>query len=572
MLEHLSINSLGVIEETTVELDPGFTVVTGETGAGKTMVVTALNLLLGARADAGAIRAGDAKSIVEAGFVLPPSHGSAIAAEEAGAIFDDDTDSRHLVVTRSITASGSGTRSRATAGGRGVPVALLSEIGEYAVAIHGQSDQLRLKSTSAQRHALDSFGGKPIAQMLEQYRETYRQLQEVSRYLQELITQAQERALEAENLQRSLEEIDDANIEEFEDDELQAQIKRLESAEEFRHAAHISTTALSGDDNDLDAPSAESLVELARQTIAQTPGELAELVAIRERLTAVGIELADITAEISQFASSLTEDGPYALNQAQSRLAELNRLKKLYGPELADVLAWATEQRPRLEELHGDTDRIEYLTEQEQQLRETLADQGAQLTALRQAAGVKLGEQVTEELHGLLMPTAEFSVAIRPADTPGPHGFDDIALLLQPHPGADPRPLGKGASGGELSRIMLALEVVLADTDPVPTFIFDEIDAGVGGEAAVQIGKRLARLATRVQVIVVTHLPQVAAYASKHLRVNKDPDVEAGFTTSDVKALEGDERVAELARMLAGHADSSSAREHARELLEASYA
>lgn len=572
MLEHLSINSLGVIEETTVELDPGFTVVTGETGAGKTMVVTALNLLLGARADAGAIRAGDTKAAVEAGFVLPPEHRAITAAQEAGAVLDEDNDLRHLVITRSITASGSGTRSRATAGGRGVPVALLSEIGESAVAIHGQSDQLRLKSVSAQRRALDAYGGQPVAETLATYRRTYTQLQEVTQQLDLLVTQAQERALEAENLQRSLEEIDNADIQDNEDEDLKERIKRLESAEEFRNAARISTTALSGDDHDLDAPSAESLVEIARQTIQQAPGELEELEEITHRLSSVGIELADITAEISRFASSLEEDGPLALNQAQSRLAELNRLMKLYGPELSDVQAWADQQRPRLDELHGDTERIEYLTEQQQELTEQLKAHGNALTALREEAGHRLGEQVTEELHGLLMPTARFSVDITPADQPGPHGFDDIALLLQPHPGSDPRPLGKGASGGELSRIMLALEVVLADTDPVPTFIFDEIDAGVGGEAAVQIGKRLARLARRVQVIVVTHLPQVAAYANKHLRVNKAPNVEAGFTTSDVTELTGDDRVSELARMLAGHADSTSAREHARELLETSTA
>lgn len=572
MLEHLSINSLGVIEETTVELDPGFTVVTGETGAGKTMVVTALNLLMGARADAGAIRAGDAKATVEAGFILPPEHRSIAAAQEAGAVVDDEGENTHLVITRSISASGSGTRSRATAGGRGVPVALLAEIGERAVAVHGQSDQLRLKSLTAQRRALDAFGGTPVTDALVLYRQTYTQLNEVTHQLEDLVTQAQERALEAENLQRSLEEIDDATIQDNEDDEIQQRIKRLESAEEFRTAARISTTALSGDDNNLDAPSAESLVEAARQAIAQTPGEVDELADISRRLKSLGIELADITAEISQFASSLDEEGPMALNQAQSRLAELNRLKKLYGPDLADVLRWAEQQRPRLDELHGDTERIEYLTQQQQQLTNQLAEHGAQLTALRHQAGQQLGEQVTQELHGLLMPTAQFSVSITPAEQPGPHGLDDIALLLQPHPGSEPRPLGKGASGGELSRIMLALEVVLADTDPVPTFIFDEIDAGVGGEAAVQIGKRLARLAERVQVIVVTHLPQVAAYANKHLRVNKAPNVEAGFTTSDVSELTGDDRVSELARMLAGHADSTSAREHARELLETSTA
>lgn len=572
MLDHLSINSLGVIEETTVELDPGFTVVTGETGAGKTMVVTALNLLLGARADAGAIRAGDSKAAVEAGFILPADHDAIQAAEEAGAVLDEEDGQRHLVVTRSITASGSGTRSRATAGGRGVPVALLSQIGEHAVAIHGQADQLRLKSVTAQRHALDSFGGTKIANALTAYQLTYRTLQEVTRELEELKTQAQERALEAENLQRSLEEIDNANIQDAEDEELQDRIKRLESSEEFREIAYVSTAALSGDDHNLDAPSAESLVELARQTIAQAPGTVEELEDIRKRLTSLGIELADITAEISRFASSLDDEGPAALNRAQSRLAELNRLKKLYGPDLADVTRWAAHQRPRLEELHGDTDRIQELTEQEQELTQRLSEQGQELTALRQTAGDELGARVTEELHGLLMPTATFSVAVNPTDEPGPYGFDEIALLLQPHPGSGPRPLGKGASGGELSRIMLALEVVLAATDPVPTFIFDEIDAGVGGEAAVQIGRRLARLAQHVQVICVTHLPQVAAYADKHLRVNKAPNVEAGFTTSDVIELLGEDRISELARMLAGHADSVSAREHAKELLETSHA
>lgn len=570
MLEHLTIHSLGVIDQTSVELDPGFTVVTGETGAGKTMVVTALNLLLGARADSGAIRAGDTKATVEAGFRLPPNHHSVKIAEEAEAIIDNDGDSSHLVISRSISASGTGARSRATAGGRGVPVALLGQMGEHTVAIHGQAEQLRLKSLTAQRHALDAYGGKPLENALGTYQASYAKLQSTSQELELLITQEQERALEAENLQRSLEEIDKADIQGHEDEEIQERIKRLESAEEFRHIARVSTSALSGDDSDLDAPSAESLVEIARQIVFQHPGDVSELEEISNRLTSVGIEIADITAEISRFSSSLDEDGPAALNQAQSRLAELNRLKKFYGPDLTDVIQWAIEQRVRLEELQTDSDRIAELTEEKALLTAQLEADAAKLTALRQKAGQSLGEQVTQELHGLLMPSAQFSVSVTPAVKPGPHGFDDITLLLQPHPGSEPRPLGKGASGGELSRIMLALEVVLADTDPVPTFIFDEIDAGVGGEAAVQIGKRLARLAQKVQVIVVTHLPQVAAFADKHLRVNKASNVEAGFTTSDVSELTGEDKVSELARMLAGHAESVSARQHAQELIETS--
>src|SRR5699024_3156169 len=267
--------------------------------------------------------------------------------------------------------------------------------------IHGQSDQLQLKSTTAQRHALDSYGGKSIAKALAAYRQTYTSLQEVSNQLQELIHQAQERALEAENLQRSLEEIDKANIQDDEDEEVQERIKRLESAEEFRDAARMATTALSGDDYNLDASSAESLVEAARQVIAQAPGQVEKLEEIGKRLTSVGIELADITAEISQFASSLDDEGPAALNQAQSRLAELNRLKKLYGPELADVIRWAEEQRPRLDELHGDTDRIEYLEQEQQKLTDRLQQEGTELTSLRQKAGERLDNGVTTDLRSL---------------------------------------------------------------------------------------------------------------------------------------------------------------------------
>lgn len=572
MLEHLSINSLGVIEETTVEFDPGFTAVTGETGAGKTMVITALNLLLGARADAGAIRSGQPRASVEAGFTVAPDHVSVTAVEEAGGVADHEGDTAHLIISRAITASGGSTRSRATAGGASVPVALLGQLGEHSVAVHGQSDQLRLKSPAAQRHAVDSFGGQQLAGILEDYQQKYRRLNTVREQIHELTTQAQERAREAENLQRSLTEIDEAQPTPGEEEELHAHIRRLENVESLREAAGEAHVHLSGSDYDLNAASAESLVEAARQAVLQAPGDEPELLEAAKRLAETGIQLADISAELSAFSSSLDDEGPHALNAAQSRLAELNRLMKLYGPEISDVLEWAETHRGRLDELQSDTDMIEQLEDEQEELTGVVQDLGQQLTSIRTQTAQLLSEKVTEELHGLLMPTAQFLVSIEPLEEPGPFGLDDIALLLQPHPGSDPRPLGKGASGGELSRIMLALEVVLADTDPVPTFVFDEIDSGVGGEAAVQIGQRLARLAEKVQVIVVTHLPQVAAYADRHVRVNKSPDVEAGFTTSDILVLEGEDRISELARMLAGHADSESARAHARELIDRSAA
>lgn len=582
MIEYLSINGLGVIGDATVELDPGFTVVTGETGAGKTMVVTALNLLLGARADAGAVRHGASRATVEAGFRLAPGNAALGLAAEAGAVLDDVEDAvgegngpePALVVTRSVGAAGSSGRSRASAGGRGVPVALLGELGEHLVAVHGQTDQLRLKSPAAQRHALDSFAGPAVTEALSAYRHDYEAWRRAGTELAEITTHEQDRAREAENLQRSLEEIDTASPEEGEDEAVRAMIARLENVEELRAASLGAHAHLSGADaaDAVEIPAAEALVESARQSLLSAPGQDEELTGMARRLGEVGIHLADIAGDLAGYAARLDEDSGADLDTAQSRLAELTRLMRLYGPELTDVIAWAEAHRPRLEELQGDSGRIEELTAEVARLEQQVLAGVTELTRLRGEAAARLSGLVSEELHALSMPDASFHATVSTAGEPGPHGADEVRLLLQPHAGADPRPLGKGASGGELSRVMLALEVVLAATDPVPTFVFDEVDAGVGGEAAVQIGRRLARLARHVQVIVVTHLPQVAAFADRHVKVTKDSDSEAGFTTSDVASLQDEDRVGELARMLAGRSGSDAARDHARELLEASRA
>ncbi|GAA1677176.1 DNA repair protein RecN [Citricoccus zhacaiensis] len=598
MIEYLSINGLGVIGDAAVELDPGFTVVTGETGAGKTMVVTALNLLLGARADAGAVRHGASRATVEAGFLLDAGHAAVGIASDAGAVLDEEAPDRGpgtdadavpepdggapaggrgdvaLVVTRSVGAAGSSGRSRASAGGRGVPVALLGELGEHLVAVHGQTDQLRLKSPAAQRHALDSFAGPELAETLTAYQRDFEAWRRAAAELEEITSNEQDRAREAENLQRSLEEIDDAAVREGEDEEVRALIQRLENVEELRAASLGAHTHLAGGDaaDAVEIPSAEALIEAARQSLLQAPGQDDELTGLSQRLAEVGILLADASADLAGYAARLDDDAASDLDSAQSRLAELTRLMRLYGPELSDVIRWAETHRPRLEALQGDSGRIEELTAEVTRLEQRVLSGASELTRLRTAGAVTLSGLVSDELHALSMPDATFHATVTAGGQPGPHGADEVRLLLQPHAGAEPRPLGKGASGGELSRVMLALEVVLAATDPVPTFVFDEVDAGVGGEAAVQIGRRLARLARHVQVIVVTHLPQVAAFADRHLKVTKNSDGDAGFTTSDVATLEGEERVGELARMLAGRADSGSARDHARELLEASHA
>ena len=575
MIDVLKISGLGVIGEASVELDPGFTVVTGETGAGKTMVVTALGLLLGARADAGAVRRGARRAAVDAAVRVPEGHAALALAEEAGAVVDETGEDglRDLVLSRTVTASGESTRSRASAGGRTVPVGLLTEIGATLVAVHGQNDQVRLQSPQAQRHALDSYGGPRLQEALAAYRADHAAWSAARREREELTVHQQERAREAEALQRALEEIDLAAPSEGEDEELRTRIRRLEDVEELRAASVTAHGHVAGADVDAleEMPGAVALVETARQALLAAPGDDAELTAAAARLAEAAVVLTDIAADLAGYTADLDSDAASDLDAAQARLAELTRLQRLYGPELTDVIAWAQQQRPRLEELQGDTGRIDELAEEVERLEASLAERARALTALRRDAAQRLEAAVTEELHALFMPDASFHVVLTPLpeDGRGPHGAEDVTLALRPHAGTEPRPLGRGASGGELSRVMLALEVVLAATDPVPTFVFDEVDAGVGGEAAVRIGARLARLARHVQVIAVTHLPQVAAYADRHVRVEKNSDPAAGVTTSDVVTLSEEERVEELARMLAGHGDSAAARAHARELLDA---
>ncbi|MDO5634892.1 MAG: DNA repair protein RecN [Micrococcus sp.] len=572
MIEQLRISGLGVICEAAVELGPGFSVVTGETGAGKTMVVTALGLLLGARADAGTIRHGAQRASVDAVVRVPADHASLGLADQAGAVLDPaDDDGQDLLLSRTVSAQGESTRSRATAGGRTVPVGVLAEIGTTLVAVHGQTDQLRLRSAAAQRHALDSFGGAALAAALGEYRDTYTRWQDAARAYAELTEHLHERAREADALQRALTDIDEAAPQAGEDEELRERIRRLENADQLRAAAAQAQALLQGADAEAgeDVPGALTLIESARAALHGAPGEDTAVEAVAARLAEAAVVLTDIGADVTALLGDLDADTVAELDEAQHRLATLTTLQRLYGPELTDVLDWAQAQRPRLEELTGDSGRVEELAAEHAELQTALGEQAQRLSDLRREAATRLETDVTHELHALFMPDASFHVELTPTQ-PGPHGADDISLLLRPHAGSAPRPLGKGASGGELSRVMLALEVVLAATDPVPTFVFDEVDAGVGGEAAVAIGARLARLAQHVQVLCVTHLPQVAAYADRHIKVSKDSDPDAGLTTSDVRVLDDAARVAELARMLAGHADSAAAQDHARELLHAS--
>lgn len=566
MIQEIRIKDLGVISQATLPLGPGFSVVTGETGAGKTMVITALGLLLGRRADAGAVRHGAKQAVADATLVLPASSKVLDRAEEAGALVERYDDEAELIITRTLSAEG---RSRASVGGRAAPVGVLVELGEDLIAIHGQTDQMRLKGAATQRAALDKFAGAPLGKVLATYKEAFERWGASSTELAELQAASRERIREAESLQVALEEIDAVDPQPGEDSELKTQSLKLTNVEELRANADTAHEALNSEA--FDATSVISLVETAKHALEQVADDDAEIKSLAERLHEIGILAAEVSTDLAAYLADLDSEGPGRLAALEERRGDLNRLIRKYAPDIDEVIAWAEVSRARLTEIQGDDGRIEELRAETEALRTEVETLGEKLSKLRAKAAKDLAVRVTAELAALAMPDAKFVLDLEKLTEPTRHGFDAITMLLQPHAGTTPRPLGKGASGGELSRVMLAIEVVLAAVDPVPTFVFDEVDAGVGGKAAVEIGKRLAMLAKHVQVIVVTHLPQVAAYADRHVRVIKSSDAGAaagaGFTASDVVLLDEAERVRELARMLAGQEDSSTAQAHAEELL-----
>lgn len=576
VLEEMRIRSLGVIDDAVVELSPGFTAVTGETGAGKTMVVTSLGLLLGGRADPALVRIGAKAAVVEGRIVMRPDAPAAVRAEEAGAELDDGA----LLISRTVSAEG---RSRAHVGGRSVPVGLLGELADDLVAVHGQTDQQGLLRPARQRQALDRYAGDAVAVPLEKYGSAYRRFRAVAVELEEITTRARERAQEADLLRFGLDEIAAVEPVAGEDVELAAEAERLGHAESLASAAQLAHAALAGNPEDPEAIDANMLVAGAHRALESVRSHDPALGALAERIGELGILLSDVAGELAGYADDLDAD-PLRLAAVEERRAALTQLTRKYGSAgtVDAVLEWAEQSAARLLELDGDDERITELTAERDGLRGELSLLAQALTDARVEAATRFASAVTAELASLAMPHARVTIDVRQAEDSdgvdvdgrpvayGPSGADEVELLLAPHPGAQPRPIAKGASGGELSRVMLAVEVVFAGSDPVPTYLFDEVDAGVGGKAAVEVGRRLAKLAKSAQVVVVTHLPQVAAFADRQLLVEKTND--GSVTRSGVTVLEGEDRIRELSRMLAGHEDSVSARAHAEELLAAARA
>jgi DNA repair protein RecN (Recombination protein N) len=556
LIEQIHIRDLGVIREAQLDLGPGLTVLTGETGAGKTMVLNALGLLLGSRSDASAVRKGQEQAFVEGRWLLPKEALDRITA--TGIEIEDG----ELLVSRSISSEG---RSKATVSGRSVPVGVLTEIGEHLVVVHGQSDQIRLKSAAAQREALDQFAGASLAALTDKYSETFTAWKMAANRLQVLTTESSSRAREADEIRAAVEELTKLDPKSGEDAELSELAERLTHLEELRIAATAAHEELSSDSFD-DSSDALTSIGKARRALEQVSNHDPELEKLAEQLKEIGFSLNETAASISSYIAGLDNDGASELEKIQSRRAELSSAMRRYGPTLDEVIAYLETAGSRLLDLDSSDEAIASLTIEEQQLSKQAHDLAEQISSIRTKAAAELSAAVTAELSALAMTGASLDASVTRLGELTAHGYDQVALLLSAYPGAEPRPIGKGASGGELSRIMLAIEVVLAKSELAPTFIFDEVDAGVGGAAASEVGKRLAMLARNAQVIVVTHLPQVAAFASRHLRVLKSSTAE--FTATDVVRLEGEQVVEELARMLSGLSESESGRSHAKELLD----
>jgi DNA repair protein RecN (Recombination protein N) len=564
VIEEISIRGLGVIGEATLPIGPGFTALTGETGAGKTMVVTALGLLLGERADSAAIRSGSSQAVVEGHWLVDSTGAVANRVRDAGGDLDaiPNSDQAGLLLSRSISTEG---RSRAAVGGRAAPVGVLNEIGQQLVVVHGQSDQIRLRSATAQREALDRFAGQDVATVLGNYQSVYSRWQAAQSELDLLVAERDRRSQEADDLRIAMAEIERVAPQRGEDIELAERADRLTNLEDLRLAAAQAQELVSSQTTE-NGSDAVGLLDSARRQLERVADHDSALEVIATALSAATFAVSEISTQLAGYLSDLDADGGRELEIVQERRAELSNLVRRFGPTLDDAIDYLDTGSGRLLELDNDSTRVEALRDEVENDRASIVELAAELTRVRRRYAEQLSQRVTAELAALAMAGAEVTVELEDRPDYSQTGKDQVSFLLRPHAGSEPRPLGRGASGGELSRVMLAIEVVIAATDPVPTFIFDEVDAGVGGASATEIGRRLAMLARSAQVIVVTHLAQVAAFANNHLSVVKDSD--GLVTESSVRQLHGEERVSEMARLLSGLQDSESGLSHARELLD----
>ena len=556
-LEEISIRSLGVIESSNIEFKPGLTVLTGETGAGKTMVLTALGLVLGSKSDSDLVRAGQERAIVTGKFAVPKDLATQII--DAGGEIEEES----VVISRTVSTAG---KSRVLVGGVVSSAAAVSSFANSLVEIHAQSSSSKLTKPGVARELLDRFAGIDLTA----YQQTFDQYQQMLRRINELKEQLSQADRQIAELSELADEFAKLNPKSGELVEIENEIAKLGSVEVLNQAVSAALNLFENEDL-----SAVNMLQQIRKSLDQVNGKDKQLDAITERYTESLLNLADISSDLSSYLSQLEAD-PNRFEKLQDRKASLNSLLKRYGKgsdkeaAFEQLLIDGKSAKERIADLSGGDQRVAELQKEADSLFKQLQDQGLALSKLRKINGEKLSSQVTDEVRSLSMPNASFVIEQTVGDVKNSksftsNGIDEISILFSAHSGGTPLALNKVASGGELSRVMLALEVVIAEAEPIGTYIFDEVDAGVGGKAAVEVGRRLSKLSKSAQVIVITHLAQVAAWADNHLVVKKS---ENGLVTqSDVMEVSATERKIEIARMLSGQEDSQTAQEHAGELL-----
>lgn len=563
-LEEISIRNLGAIAQSQLELGRGLNVLTGETGAGKTMILTALNLVQGGKSDSALVRHGEDRLLATAQFSLPLSAHSVFT--EAGAEIEDGS----VIISRTVNADG---KSKALCGGTTVPASTLAEITSSLIEIHGQSANAQIVKPARQRELLDRYGGQEIAAKLQQYQEKFAQYGDLKERINALKASSSKREGEIAELEEFVAAWSKLKASRGECSSTNDEISRLSSVEDLRIASSGALAAINDEEK-----GALSSLHYARRSLEIAKSKDSKLEEIADRIAESLYILDDAASDLASYSSALEAD-PARLDLLQERKAELNTFLKRWAgtgepdEELIQLAAKAKSAKETVADLRGGEERTTELENQLQEIKKELLKAAVSLSAARERAANNLSSEVTREIQALAMPHTTFFVVVNKPDYQGQLkenffttlGCDEVVMQIQGQSDGPKIALGKGASGGEMSRIMLALEVVIAKSHPVGTYIFDEVDAGVGGKAAIEVGKRLHALSQSAQVIVVTHLPQVAAWADTHFLVNKSSD--GTIVASGVTRLSEESRVEEIARMLAGLEGSTSAREHAAELL-----
>ncbi len=553
MLTELRVRDLAVIADVTLPLKPGLNVLTGETGAGKSMLVDALALLLGERASSDAVRPGATRAVVEAAFELVGGHDPQTmdVADELGIDIEDD----RIVVRREINAAG---RNRAWANGSPTSVSALATLGQRLVDLHGQHEAQSLLKAKVQRDILDAFGHADAHRL--RVRTAYRTVVDLRERESDLQRKRDDVRRRADYLRHVVEEISHAELRLGEDASLDVEAKRLGNAEELTELAERLLEFLESDGE----ASAMAAIGDADRTLNHLVRLDDSVARWPELIETARANLEELALSVREYASEIESD-PSRLRDVERRRDLLYRLMQKYGESIEDVLRTREESAGELDVLDTADLDLEKLGAERAAAEEELTAAAAALTKVRKAAAIKLKKATEALLPGLGMPDGKFAVAFRELDGVTEAGAEQITFTVQLNPGLDARPLAQVASGGELSRLMLALKVVLSGLDTIPTLVFDEVDQGIGGEVAAQVGDALAEVAGGRQVLVITHLPQIAARAGHHLSIAKSS--RGGIATSDIQMVSGDERVGEIARMF-GDADDATSRRHAEELLK----